>query len=169
MVVRGSLFHELGGFDNDFFAHMEEIDLCWRLKNKGYRIRYVADSVVYHVGGGTLASDSPFKLYLNYRNNLFLLHKNLPTRRLYTTMAVRILLDWLSAAMFLLQGKSKSFSAVFKAHRKYLDSLKKLRQKRKEKEPLAPELPSEVLRKSIVFQYFIKQNKRFSQLYPKGL
>lgn len=164
MFIRADLFHQLGGFDDDFFAHMEEIDLCWRLKKLGYTIKYVPDSVVYHVGGGTLPNENPFKLFLNYRNNLFLLYKNLPDKKLFPVLFVRILMDWLSAFMFLLQGKTRNFVAVFKAHRRFVGSLKSLKRKRESNPPSKEMLPGQIFPGSIVYQYFLKGRRRFSQL-----
>src|SRR6056297_2072863 len=96
MLIRAELFWEGGGFDDHFFAHMEEVDLCWRLKNKGYKLALVPGSKVYHVGGGTLPKSNPFKTYLNFRNNLLLLYKNLPEEILRKTIRRRMLLDGLS-------------------------------------------------------------------------
>ena len=85
MLVRSSVYNSLGGLDSDFFAHMEEIDLCWRMKNQGLRVVVIPKSVVYHVGGGTLPNNNPQKLFLNYRNNLFMLYKNLPAKAFHRT------------------------------------------------------------------------------------
>ena len=164
MVVRADLFHRMGGFDDDFFAHMEEIDLCWRLKNLGYTIQYVPQSVVYHVGGGTLPNENPFKLYLNYRNNLFLLYKNLPRKKLYSVLLTRMLMDWLSGLMYLLQGKPRNFSAVMRSHRHFFGRLKSLRKKRKSNPPPDKDFPGQVFPGSIVFHYFIRRRRRFSEL-----
>ncbi|MFP4621273.1 MAG: glycosyltransferase family 2 protein [Bacteroidales bacterium] len=164
MFIRAGLFHRLGGFDDDFFAHMEEIDLCWRLKKLGYNIRYVPQSLVYHVGGGTLPSENPFKLLLNYRNNLFLLYKNLPGKKLFPVLSVRILMDWMSAFVFLILGRPRNFKAVFKAHREFFSSLKSVDKKRKSNPPPESGFPDQVFKGSIVFQYFLKGKKRFSQL-----
>lgn len=119
MVVRSSVFHHLGGFDDAFFAHMEEIDLCWRIKLLGYQIWAIPSSVVYHVGGGTLPNDSPFKLYLNYRNNLLMLYKNLPHSVRWSRIFIRKTLDLASAMVYLVSGKLDSFKAVMKAHKDY--------------------------------------------------
>ncbi|MCF6242878.1 MAG: glycosyltransferase family 2 protein [Bacteroidales bacterium] len=124
MFVRSSVFHEHDGFDADFFAHMEEIDLCWRMKNSGYKIMYYSDVEVYHVGGGALPNNSPFKLYLNFRNNLFMLYKNLPKGKLFQTLFLRMILDGASALVYLLQFSFSSFSAVFRAHIAFYKSLK---------------------------------------------
>jgi len=100
LFVRASHFIDIGGLDEDFFAHQEEIDLCWRLKNKGYKIMVQPKSIVFHVGGGTLNSGSPFKTHLNFRNNLFMLFKNLPASSLFTTIPIRLVLDGVAALTF---------------------------------------------------------------------
>jgi GT2 family glycosyltransferase len=164
MVIKAELFHHFGGFDDDFFAHMEEIDLCWRLKNSGYKIVVQPKSEVFHVGGGTLPI-SPFKLYLNYRNNLFLLYKNLPNGKLFSTIFIRMALDGLSAFIYLLKLSFRNFTAVFKAHLHFYQSLKKLRLKRREL--LLNRSNSnhkEILKGSIVIKYFFRRKKFFSQI-----
>jgi GT2 family glycosyltransferase len=116
MIVRAEAWKKCMGFDTDFFAHMEEIDLCWRFHKAGYKVYFIPDSVVYHVGGGALPYDSPFKTYLNFRNNLFLLYKNLPKDELHTTLLIRKLLDALSAVLFILTGKFKNVGSIWNAH-----------------------------------------------------
>ena len=120
MFIRASLYHELGGLDDDFFAHMEEIDLCWRLKNAGYKIMYCPDSKIYHIGGGTLPKSSARKTYLNFRNNLSLLIKNLPEGKVFGTIFYRFLLDWIAALKFLCDGSFADFFAVTRAHISFL-------------------------------------------------
>lgn len=167
LIIRSKLFHELDGFDDDFFAHMEEIDLCWRLKNKGSRIVVVPASQVYHVGGGTLPNNNPFKLYLNYRNNLYLLYKNLPKGKLTSTIIVRIMLDIVSAFLYLLQGKVNFFAAVIKAHKHFFKHRKKLQKERKEQLKngcINTSIHPEVYKKSIILSYFIKGKKDFKSL-----
>lgn len=119
MMIRSSLYRELGGLDESFFAHMEEIDLCWRAKLAGHKVWVFTDSMVYHVGGGTLPNNSPRKLYLNYRNNLLMMYKNLPLYRLHLTLFIRMSLDGVSALLYLISGKSRFFNAVLKAHRDF--------------------------------------------------
>ncbi len=165
MVIRAELYKNIDGLDDDFFAHMEEIDLCWRLKNQGYRIVYCPKSTVYHVGGGSLPNNSPFKLYLNYRNNLFLLYKNLPNGKLLTVILTRMILDGLSAFIFLLRFSFKSFDAVLKAHFYFYKNLKNLRTKRKKL--LSEKVVhhhSEIYPKSIVWNHFVKKKQKFSSL-----
>lgn len=130
LMVRSSLWKELGGLDDRFFAHMEEIDLCWRAQLRGWKVTVVPESVVYHIGGGTLPKESPFKLKLNYRNNLLLLENNLaltfaagglsrPERRARRLIRERMLLDGLSALVYLLGFSPKRFLSVLNAHREY--------------------------------------------------
>ena len=130
MFVRSSVYRTLGGLDDDFFAHMEEIDLCWRIRNHGYRIVVEPRSVVYHVGGGTLPKNNSFKTFLNFRNNHYLLIKNLPAKRLLPTFLMRLLLDNVAAFTFLLQGHAKDFTAVYKAHCEIVKNQAKFKAKR---------------------------------------
>ncbi len=117
--IRSSVWRTLDGFDSRFFAHMEEIDLCWRAKLMGYEIWVVPVSKVYHVGGGTLPNESPFKLYLNYRNNLLMLHKNLPAKGKKRLIFIRMLMDGASAIVYLLTSRRRLFISVLKAHRDF--------------------------------------------------
>jgi len=168
MIVRAEAWKRCGGFDPDFFAHMEEIDLCWRFQKAGYRVCYLPDSSIYHVGGGTLSYSSPFKTYLNFRNSLFLLYKNLPDDKRARIMFTRKLLDGLAAVYFLLQGSFKSFRAVWKAHMDYYKVIDTLREKRKAVKSI--EIKSDctgVLNKSIVYQFYIKGNKTYNSLIKK--
>lgn len=123
MFVRKELFFSLGGLEASFFAHMEEIDLCWRAARNGHRIRYCGASTVYHLGGGTLPVNSPRKTYLNFRNNLSLLVRNLPAHRLMWLLPVRLALDLLAAFTFLLKGESGSALGVLRAHGNFLINL----------------------------------------------
>lgn len=152
MFVRAKVFHELGGFDANFFAHMEEIDLCWRMKNAGYRIMYHAASVVYHVGGGTLHKSNPRKTFLNYRNGLAMLYKNLPSNKLFSTILLRLILDGVSGIKLLLDGSFADFLAVIKAHFAFYAMIPKLERK-------APKQVNHIYQKSIVWEYFVKKQK----------
>ena len=158
-MIRAELFHETGGFDSNFFAHMEEIDLCWRLKNAGYTIWYTPFSVVYHVGGGMLPPSSPFKIFLNYRNNLLMMYKNLPAGHRKRILFIRMTLDGLSAIHPLLKGDVSVLKAVWKAHKSY----RKLRGKYNRKTKIIS-YPSCVYQQSVVYQYFIKGHKMFSNI-----
>lgn len=165
IFVRSDLFLEVGGFDADFWAHMEEIDLCWRLKNRGYRIVYTPESTVYHVGGGTLEYNNPQKLYLNFRNNLWLLYKNLPASQLLPILITRMILDFVAAVKLLGEFNFNGIKSVLKAHLHFYQSLPALKRKRKlvsrNKQLRKPE---GMLSKSIVFQFYIRKKKRFSEI-----
>ena len=169
LAIRADLYKKLGGLDDDFFAHMEEIDMCWRLKNQGYRVVCNPASTVYHVGGGTLPNNSPFKLYLNFRNNLFLLYKNLPIGKLYPIMFSRMILDGASALIFLVKLSFSSFYAVLRAHISFYKSLRKLRIKRKKL--LYEKVVNhhkEIYPRSIVIDYFLRKKRQFSTLEFKN-
>ncbi len=166
LFIRADLYRELGGFDADFWAHMEEIDLCWRLKNKGFRIVYCPESTVFHLGGGSLPYNSPRKLYLNFRNNLWLLYKNLPSDKLFRILFIRMLLDGLAALKLLAEFNLNGIKSVLKAHLHFYGSLSILSQKRKQtRPPKKTNLPKEMLRKSIVFQFYIRKRKFYSELF----
>ncbi len=160
--IKKKCWNESGGFDADFFAHMEEIDLCWRLKNAGYRIMCAAKSEVYHVGGGTLNAESPYKTYLNFRNNLVMLIKNLPVVKASLLVFVRLWLDLLGLIKFLADGKPKNAWAVSRAHQymfRYLFNICRKRVKDTQQFNSAG-----YYRKSIVWQYFARGKKKFSDL-----
>jgi len=165
MIVRADAWEKCGGFDSAFFAHMEEIDLCWRFSKAGYRVCYIPDSLIYHVGGGALSYKSPFKTYLNFRNSLFLLYKNLPDKNLYRILFIRRLLDGLAAIWFLLNGSFDSVKAVWRAHIDYYKSISELKEKRKMvKNMEIVHFSSPLLNKSIVFEFYAKGNKTYSSL-----
>ena len=165
MIVRADAWNNCSGFDADFFAHMEEIDLCWRFSKAGYRVCYIPDSLIYHVGGGALSYKSPFKTYLNFRNSLFLLYKNLPDKNLYRILFIRRLLDGLAAIWFLLNGSFDSVKAVWRAHIDYYKSISELKEKRKMVKNLETgHFPSPLLNKSIVFEFYAKGNKTYNSL-----
>ncbi len=164
MAVRASAWKQCGGFDDDFFAHMEEIDLCWRFYRAGHLMAYVPSSVVFHVGGGTLPYTSPFKTYLNFRNSLFLLYKNLPDNKLKGFLFKRMILDGVAAAFFLLKLQISSAFAVLKAHIHYYRALPVLRTKRELVKKIAPYKPGFMMNKSMVFEFYVKGKKEFSAL-----
>ncbi len=161
LFVRAELFHRFGGFDNDFFAHMEEIDFCWRLRNAGYKIMYCPDSVVYHVGGGTLPKKSSLKTYLNFRNNLMLIFKNIPAERIAYVFITRWFLDFIAAFKFLFQGGFADFTAVVHAQWYFLANYKS--QIRKRKRIFQVNVPC-IYKKNIVVEHFIRKKKKFSDL-----
>lgn len=154
---------EAGGFDEDFFAHMEEIDLCWRLKNKGFKVMYCPGSRIYHVGGGTLNAENPFKTYLNFRNNLVLLQKNLPLGRFLLIIFIRFWLDLLSLLKFLLDGKPQNAKAINKAHVYFIKNYWRNR-KKSHSFNTSRFNKAGLFSGSIVWSYFIRKKKTFSSL-----
>lgn len=164
LFIKSRIFHEAGGFDDDFFAHMEEIDLCWRIKNLGYKIYCYPCSQVYHVGGGTLPNETPSKLFLNFRNSLWLLLKNLPAKKLYQVLLIRKILDGLAAMKYYLTLDWKKGNAVFKAHLSYYRHFRKMKQKRKSANFKNKDMPSSVYKKSILISYFLKKKRTFNEL-----
>lgn len=158
LMVRTRLYVEAGGLDAAFFAHMEEIDLCWRLRLMVYTIAAVPASVVYHLGGGTLSAENPRKTYLNFRNNLLMLYKNLPAKGLRRRLVWRRLLDTAAWGMYVVTGKWKFAGAILKAHRDF---------RKMKKNYAAIERPVDNLLKSrpdILWKYYLLRKKRFSQL-----
>ena len=165
MLVRGKLWHESGGFDADFWAHMEEIDLCWRMKNRGYKVVVCPSSKVFHLGGGSLSYGSPQKIYLNFRNNLFLLYKNLPKGKFYKTIISRMILDGVAALQFIVTGQFIAFTKVLAAHRDFYRSLVNLRKKRKDLlSKTVTTIHPEIYTGSIIFDFFIAKKRKFSSL-----
>lgn len=166
MVVRSDAFWQAGGFDESFFAHFEEIDLCWRLKNNGWSVAVLPQSVVYHIGGGTLPKNNPLKTFLNFRNSLWCLAKNLPAIYFYPMLPARLSLDIAAAFVFLFKGQVRDFTAVFKAHLYFFTNFIKLRKQNRHR---PKKLPSGVLRGSIVFSRFFGGVQVFSKLNFKRL
>jgi GT2 family glycosyltransferase len=164
MLVRSRLYHQVGGLDGDFFAHMEEIDLCWRLQNAGYKLACEPKSTVFHIGGGTLSYQSPFKTYLNFRNSLVMLFKNAPAKNLFFRIYFRMLLDGIAGVRFFLQAQPRQTWAIIKAHFYLYQNLPQLLKKRKAVQAIAPArtLPT-LYNKSIVWQYFVRKKKLFSE------
>ena len=164
--VRAEIFKKLNGFDNDFFAHMEEIDLCWRINHSGHKIYCFPKVEIFHVGGGTLPKNNPWKTFLNYRNNLFLLFKNLPSGKLFPIILIRLYLDGLSITKLLFSFKMKDAWAIVKAHFAFFRNIGRLRKKRKAIVSPNSLINNEILYpRSIVFQYFIKEKRTFLDLY----
>lgn len=161
MFVRSDLFHKYGGLDDDFFAHMEEIDLCWRFKNYGHKIMVCPSSKVFHVGGGTLPKQSSWKTYLNFRNNFSLLYKNLPSEILIKVFIIRLLLDGVAGFKFMLEGGFKDMYAVIRAHFYFYRNIGKLKAKRKK---LKQQKVSHIYEGNIVVDHYLLRKKRFSQL-----
>ena len=165
MFVRAEVFKKLHGFDEHFFAHMEEIDLCWRMQLAGHTLVTVPQSVVYHVGGGTLNKQSPQKTYLNFRNNLIMLTKNLPVSTLLWLIPIRSFLDLLSSIFFMMNGLPKYSLAIHKAHTDYFFKFGKWWKLRNINQTFKPfsQLHG-VYKGSIVANHFIKKIKYFTEL-----
>jgi GT2 family glycosyltransferase len=159
-AIKKKVFDQSGGFDARFFAHMEEIDLCWRLKNEGLEIYYEPTSLVYHVGGGTLNKENPFKTFLNYRNNLAMLFKNLPGSVLIPILFLRVVIDGISSVKFLKEGKFSSIWAIIRAHFAFYGMIPYLSEKRSKTFLAYKSLHS----KSIVWQYFAQNRKTYPEL-----
>ena len=165
LFVKSSAFHEIGGLDDSFFAHMEEIDLCWRLKNLGYSIWVVPQSKVYHVGGGTLNKQNSRKTYLNFRNNIELIYKNIEQNFLVKTIFLRMILDGVAAFKFLFSNGYAHFFAIVRAHLHFYRMLPKIRKKRKIlRSKISNRNTKGVYLGSIVYDYFIKNKKSFSDI-----
>ncbi|WP_310560449.1 glycosyltransferase family 2 protein [Flavobacterium sp.] len=158
--IRSSIYTELHGFDADFFAHQEEIDLCWRAFNKGHIIKYNSKSTVYHVGGATLQLENPMKTFLNFRNSLLMMVKNLPKNQLFPVLFIRLILDGIAGIQFLFRGKFKHFLAVFKAHFAFYSLFAKNYNKRD-----FFYYKKYYKTKSIVCLYFIRKIKVFSTIF----
>ena len=159
--IRAGVFRELGGFDEDFFAHMEEIDLCWRCHRAGHKVSFVSNASVYHLGGGTLKDSNPLKTYLNFRNGLQLLLKNSSFLALIWQIPLRILLDIIAAFRFLLQGSTAHSLAVIKAEWNFFLSFYRTWQKRKQ---LALPFENSLTPILLVWQYFVRGRKTYKEL-----
>ena len=163
MFIDSGVYHQMGGFDADFFAHMEEIDLCWRIQQAGFKIGYVAQSTVYHVGGATLHKSNPFKTFLNFRNSLWMMTKNLPQNQLYQTLFIRMCLDGVAAIQFLIKGNFSDFKAVFNAHIAFYNKFFTMLAKRKLIHKTGNKIET-IYPKSIIIEYFIKKKTKFKDL-----
>ncbi len=163
LCVRTSVYKEIGGLDARFFAHMEEIDLCWRMQCRGYRLVCVPQSVVYHLGGGALAYESPRKTYLNFRNCLLMIYKNLPANRMCGVMAWRFVLDYAAAAHLLVSGQGKNAWAVVRArwdfmrlrHESYF-----IQARRENLQKAIVPYPETIAQRSILWDYYFRGLRR---------
>lgn len=169
LFIKQKYWELSGGFDERFFAHMEEIDLCWRLKNMGLKVMYCAESTVYHLGGGTLDVENPYKTYLNFRNNLLLLQKNLWLRKSVFIIPMRFVLDFVTLVRFLSEGKRKDAAAISRAHRNFIRQLftnSGQRQKVRSERHADYNLKSTAgfYKGSVVWAFFVRKVHRFSQL-----
>ena len=163
--VKADIYHAFGGLNSLFFAHMEEIELCWRMKNAGYSIHYTPESVVYHVGGGTLSNDNSFKSYLNFRNGLAMLYINLPSSRLFWIIFPRLILDGVAGLSYLLHGKPKNLIAIIRAHFHFYGMIGKLKTIRKEVQEsrVSPNMIG-LYNKLLIFDFSILRKRRFDKL-----
>ncbi|KHJ37682.1 N-acetylglucosaminyl-diphospho-decaprenol L-rhamnosyltransferase [Pedobacter glucosidilyticus] len=163
LFIKSSIWKEIGGLDEHFFAHMEEIDLCWRAKNRGYKVMYCGFSTVYHLGGGTLQVESPYKTYLNFRNNLYLIKKNEPLSRSIFLIPFRFCLDFLALIKFLMDKKTDNAWAISKAHRHFISALFEGKIKNSYISP-QQNLKGKY-HNSIVFDYFVRGKKLFKEIW----
>ena len=161
MFIRADLYHQLGGLDENFFAHMEEIDLCWRAQLLGQKVMVVPSAEVYHVGGGTLPKNNPRKTFYNFRNNLMMMYKNLPASKLFSVIPIRLILDGVAGIKFMLQGDLKDTIAVIKAHFAFYGCLIKGKLKRSQN---CANSPKTIYPNSILWAYFIKGIRNYNEL-----
>ena len=167
LFIRLKEFIEAGGFDKNFFAHQEEIDLCWRLRVRGKKIICLPQSVVYHVGGATLKMEHPRKTFLNFRNNLLMVYKNLPEKYYHKVMLLRFFFDYLAALHLLLKGHPGNALSVLKARLDFNRQKNNYQMIRKDNlEKTLNELPSGILNQSILWKYYIKNQKEYKQIFP---
>jgi len=173
MMIRAELYHRLDGLDEKFFAHMEEIDLCWRLKRAGYRLMVEPRSVVYHVGGGSLPHGNPHKAFLNFRNSLYMFVKNMPVGRLLWFLPFRLMLDWVAGLKALLSGHAGESGAIVKAHLAFLARpgrcvrMRRTAARQVKESRTGPTNHSGLYRGSLLWDYFVRKKRIFSQL-PSG-
>ncbi|WP_297794926.1 glycosyltransferase family 2 protein [uncultured Eudoraea sp.] len=160
MFIRSEVFQNLGGFDEEYFAHQEEVDLCWRAQNKRLKVFYVGASHVFHLGGSTLSNMNPKKTFLNFRNSLYSITKNLPRRRAFPIILLRLLLDGIAAFRFIFQLKPDHCLAIIKAHLSYYRNFRMIYRKREKNNFIK----KYYITKSIVWSYFVDQVKNFNIL-----
>ena len=165
LMIRADVYHKADGLDESFFAHMEEIDMCWRIKNMGYSIKVFPFSEVLHLGGATLDQLHPRKTFLNFRNNLLMLLKNISGKQLMPILIMRMVLDGFAAFHFLIKGEFGFFKAVLYAHISFYQLLPNAWSKRKIQKPLRVKTNhKEVYSRSIIWDFYFKKHKKFSQL-----
>ena len=170
LCMRQADYIEVGGLDGDFFAHMEEIDLCWRLQSRGKKIICIPQSVVYHVGGASLNNESPRKTHLNFRNNLLMIYKNASLSNLMEILLVRLVLDVAAAAHFLVKGKFEHIASIVKAYSDFIDMRPSFKHKRKEN--LEKTIQRNILqqyKKSILFDFYFKKKKTYNSIFLSTL
>lgn len=159
--IRSAVFHQLGGFDEHYFAHQEEIDLCWRVENEGYKIRYIGDSTVYHIGGATLHEANPRKTFLNFRNSLFSVLKNVPKRYLFLVLLSRLVLDGIAGIKFLTEMRPVHTWAIIRAHFSFYFMCPTMIAKRKK---ISYKRKNYHHSKSIIWQYYVLGRKTFTKI-----
>ncbi|MGI9190556.1 MAG: glycosyltransferase family 2 protein [Chitinophagaceae bacterium] len=165
MLVRAKAYHAVGGLDCDLYAHMEEVDLCWRLKHAGHRIAYCGASTVYHIGGSVISYGSPQKLFYNYRNSLVLLYKNLPMSQLWWLLPFRLVLDGVSGVRALLKGDFIDVKTIIQAHWSFFGTIGLWHKKRKAAQAIKTHnVGNGIYTHSILVQYFLKGKKKFTEL-----
>ncbi|MCC6384815.1 MAG: glycosyltransferase family 2 protein [Bacteroidia bacterium] len=165
LMIRRDVFRKLNGFDDRFFAHMEEIDLCWRIQRAGYTLFCIPESVVFHVGGGTLPMKNPRKTYFNFRNNMMMLHNNLPPDKLIPVLIFRLCLDLTAAIKFLVEGDARDALAVLKAHFYFFTRVLMTGGRRNQYRSELPfTKPTTVFKGSVVWNYYLRNKKKFSDL-----
>lgn len=160
MFIKSEVFRELGGFDEDYFAHQEEVDLCWRAQNHGHKVFYVGASHVYHLGGSTLSNMNPKKTYLNFRNSLYSITKNLPRKKAFPIIFMRLLLDGIAGLRFIFQLKGNHCFAIIRAHASFYRHFKKMYHKREKTNFMLKYYAT----KSIVWSHFVNHIKKFNIL-----
>jgi len=166
LFIRLKDYHEAGGLDKNFFAHQEEIDLCWRLRARGKKIICLPESVIYHIGGATLKMENPRKTFLNFRNNLLMVYKNQPDKYYGKTMIFRFFFDYLASLHFLLKGYPANAWSVIKAHYDFRRQKKEYKTIRKENlEKTIDELPFGILHKSVLLRYYLLNNKKYTNFF----
>ncbi len=160
MFIRNDVFKSLNGFDEDYFAHQEEVDLCWRAKNKGHKVYYVGTSHVYHLGGSTLSNMNPKKTYLNFRNSLYSITKNLPRKKAFVIILMRLILDGVAGLRFIFQFKLNHCVAIIRAHLSFYRHFLGMYKKREK----ANFIIKYYAAKSIVWSHFVHHIKKFNIL-----
>ncbi|WP_111708384.1 glycosyltransferase family 2 protein [Lutibacter citreus] len=161
--VRSKVFNDLNGFDEDYFSHQEEIDLCWKVQNLNYKIKYIGTSTIYHVGAATLKEESPQKTFLNFRNSLFTLLKNVPKKMLFGVLFTRFILDGIAGAKFFIELKPKHTLAIIKAHISFYKMSGKMYKKRNNQFKKSNYFKVD----SIILAHFIKGKKKYNDLIKK--
>ncbi len=160
MFIKSKVFNTLNGFDEDYFAHQEEVDLCWRAKNNGHKVYYVGASHIFHLGGSTLSNMNPKKTYLNFRNSLFSITKNLPLKKAFVIILLRLLLDGIAGIRFIFQLKGKHCFAIIRAHLNFYKNFTKMYRKREK----TNFIKKYYVTKSIVWSHFVHQIRKFNIL-----